>query len=286
MLAPAVVTAQDIVIAVHGSTGINPYTAFSYVDRYGSDLRFRSNVLQYPLLSGSPRAAVMVENTAFVSESRCSGYPNSVCSPRVIRYGSDGQAREVGPSFAETPQVLRLTSRSELVAVSSKEIVRIQATGETLEERTYSLPSGGQVLLDADVDASGCVIAISYDPRQLALGNLCSSTFVLSQPLPGIVVHGVRFLPDGTLLTTSPTGVRRIDSTGQVLRLYPEPRGDCFLAIWPGSHEALVACQNIVSRLDLDSGAVTSQAQVQNGLNIESIDIVQSAPMRRRATEH
>jgi hypothetical protein len=285
LLLPAAVTAQDIVIAVHGSPGINPYTSFSYVDRYAFDLQFENTVRWYPLLTGSPRAAVIVQGLAFISEGRCVGYPNYVCSPHVVRYGADGNGQEVGPAFAETP-LLRITSRGELLAVTSTEIVRIQPfTGDTLGDVTYSLP-GGAFLQDADLSSTGCDVAISYFPKRLALGNLCSSSFVLSPPLSIPPVYGVRFMPDGTLLTSGPNGLSRIDRTGQLLRLYPVPADNCVLAIAPGARAAAVGCDAALSLVDLDTGTMIRNAQPRNGLTVQSIDFIQNIPARRRAAEH
>ena len=259
---------QELIVAEHGSVGIDPYTKFSYVTRYASDLRLLRAELSYPLLSGSPTAALAVGDVLYVGEGMS-----------VVRHDPSGEAHVIGPPLNGPPKSIRLSRTRDLVVTTSADVVRIDLEHGTTMAR---LPLDGDAI-DADVDpGNGCRAAVGLFPTSVVLADICSLT--IEKTIDAPFVWGVRFMPGGDLLVSGRT-LARYDRDGNFVRTY-DGGGSCKVEVAPDGAAAILACGIDFFRLDLATGVVTSAGRMQRGIWADSIAFVQPQPARRRVAGH
>ena len=265
LLLTASASAQDLIIAEHGSAGLTPSMKFSYVTRYTSELQFVREELSYPLIGGSPSAALAVGDVLYVGEGN-----------RVVRHDPTGEVHAVGPTLAGAPKSIRLSRAGELVVTTITEVVRIDPDRGTTLGR---FPFFGDAT-DADVDPrNGCRAAIGLFPTSVLFADICSLTIEKSIDAP--YVWGLRFTRGGDLLVSGRT-LARYDNDGNLVRTY-DGGGNCKIEIVPDGATAILACGIDFLRLDLATGVATSAGRMQRGIWADSIAFVQFVPARRRA---
>jgi hypothetical protein len=275
LLLAASASAQDLIVAEHGSVGLEPYTKFSYVTRYTSDLQFVRAELTYPLISGSPSAALAVGDVLYVGEGNCPdlGKP---CSPRIARHDPSGEAHNIGPPLDSQAKSIRLSPLHELVVTTSTELLRIDLEHGNVVGR-FPLNGDG---IDADVDPkNGCRAAIGILPTSVLLVDICSLTIQKTIDVPS--VWGVRFTPGGDLLVSG-RSLLRYDGDGNLLRTYDVP-ASCRIET---AADVLLACGINFFRLDLGSGVVTPAGRMQRGIWADSVAFVEQIAPRRRRVAH
>ena len=280
---------QDLVIIDRPSPGLVPAMKASYVSRYNGDLQFLADLLHYPLLNGTPSAVLMVGEALVVGENTCAG---AVCVPRVVRHDPSGTSVVFEPALSSAARSIRLSPRGDLVVASSEEIVRFDRfSGVALV--TYVVPhSESSSVHAADIDDSGCTIAVTLFPNIIALGDICgpapawtSFTVVLPDG-PPYGICGLSFLPDGTLLIGA-RNVYQLDRAGNVIRAYDTGLRTTCIRLDRIGQSAFLGGDWDLLRLDLESGERFGPVQIRHGIAVGSIAVVEPQPvLRRRAIRH
>jgi len=181
------------------------------------------------------------------------------------------------------------------VVTTQSEIVRFDsASGAAMATYDLAVPEGSFVS-DADVDPSGCTIAIVMFPDILARGNICGPpsawTTIRLPAVPPNTLHGVRYLHDGTLLVSAKT-IDHLDRDGRLIRTYESGQdSSCLLDVDRSAGEAVLACGPYLLRLDLESGQRSARVQIRHGIAVGCITTIEpETPAiphgRRRSVGH
>jgi hypothetical protein len=181
------------------------------------------------------------------------------------------------------------------VVTTQSEIVRFdRASGAAVATYDLAVPEGSFVS-DADVDRSGCTIAIAMFPDVIALGTICGPpsawTTIRLPTVPPNTLSGVRFLHDGTLLAAAKT-IYHLDRDGRLIRTYESGQdSSCVLDVDRSSDEAILACGLYLLRLDLESGQRSARVQIRHGIAVGCITTIEpETPAiphgRRRSVGH
>lgn len=289
-IAPLVLS-QDLVIIERAGPGLVPAMKTSFVSRYTGDLQFAAVLRGYPLLSGSPSAALMVGDALFVGENNCT---DTVCAPRVVRHDPGGPPIVFESVLSSAAKSIRLSSRGDLVVATYGQVVRFDRfSGAALA--TYIIPRfDDPFAFVSDADLSGCTMAVALSPNIIAFGDVCgpaSAWTSISVQLPDgppYGMHGIRFLPDGTLLIGA-RDLYHLDRAGNVIRAYDTGQSTtCFVAVDRSAQEALLGCDRFLLRLDLQSGEHSAPVPIRHGIAVGSLGFVESepGPGRRRSIRH
>lgn len=265
--------AGDLIVTERPSPGLNPWMKAAYVNLYTDDLGFVS-ILRWNSLAeaGTPPAALMVGDSLFIAETNCN---SERCAPRVVRSVRNG-GETLFASLATFPRALRLTPRGELLVATEDALIRFdRGTGAALGSIPIPRPADAWVS-DADVDRSGCGVAVALAPGHIARGTLCAADpgwriVALPGAVPPNSIRGVRFLPDGSLLAAGMT-IYRVGADGALLRTWNAgDAGGCALELADSPREVILGCGWSLQRLDLESGAIVQRSGLAYGIGVNSI---------------
>ena len=252
------VTFGEAVVVEQNSPGLVPSMKFNYINSYGSDLSFRRTLATAPLLQSPGAITFSATGDIYLAEP-CT----APCVQRIMRYEQSGGVTPYGEPLSDYIRSMTFLANGDLAAafgVSGSPdsprayFARLDTNGRMI--KTVDLPDF--IIFGFDVDRDGCTVVFT-GVRTLAVANLCSADIpVKSLPqTPNVGFSGVRFLPNGNLLASSPGAVYELSRNGVVLRRFvTSDDGLGEIVIDPDGTSFWATCGNRLFRFDLTTGNV------------------------------
>ena len=248
----------EAVVVEQSSPGLVPSMKFNYINAYGSDLSFRRTLAAAPLLQSPGAITFSAVGDIYLAEP-CA----APCVQRIMRYEQSGGMTPYGEPLSDYIRSMTFLANGDLAAAFSVSgspdsprayFARLDTNGRMI--KTVDLPDF--IIFGFDVDRDGCTVVFT-GLRTLAVANLCSADMPV-KPLPqtpNVGFSGVRFLPSGNLLVSSPGAVYELSRNGVVLRRFvTSDDGLGEIVIDPDGMSFWASCGNRLFRFDLTTGNV------------------------------